>query len=33
MSRSGKQPLSAGWEERYRQNDLPPLISYQHHQS
>ena len=28
-----KQPLSAGREERYRQNDLLPLISYQHHQS
>jgi hypothetical protein len=27
-----KQPLSAGREERYRQNDLLPLISYQHHQ-
>ena len=28
-----KQPLSAGREERYRQNDLLPFISYQHHQS
>jgi hypothetical protein len=27
------QPLSAGREERYRQNDLLPLISYQHHQA
>jgi hypothetical protein len=30
---SVKQPLRAGREERYRQNDLLPLISYQHHQS
>jgi Type I restriction modification DNA specificity domain len=28
-----KQPLSAGREERDGQNDLLPLISYQHHQS